>query len=367
MRPVRQALVLVGPGDERRRVAGMPHLVRLLLSLQRAGIERVVLEGAQAVPDDPRIACDVVLAADAADAPDAPLWERRLVVGPGTVVDEMLVRAVLAAAREEAEVDVEERGALVRVSAASGDGIGDGEAYGPPAGTLRPLADSDAAVETALLRALENHRDGYLDRLLHRRLSRPLSRVLLRAGVAPDVVTVTGIVAGVAGGLLVGAAGAAAVGAGVLLLLLSNVLDCADGEIARAGFAESQRGHLLDVTGDTLVHLALLAGIALRLTADGQVPPTWALVLLGLGVLGSFAAISWSEANEGRRHQAGGWENRVLDTVLSPLTTRDWYVFPVLFAAAGRLDLLVEAAAVGANVFWPVVLVLVRRVLARAG
>jgi phosphatidylglycerophosphate synthase len=361
--PVRQALVLVGPGDERRVVAGLPHLVRLVLSLQRAGIERVVVDGAHALPRDSRITCDVGLVAEGAEIPGE---ERRLVVGPGTVLDPALVRAVLAAARDEAEVDVEERGAVVRVCAASGDGPGDSQPYGPPAGTLRPLADSDASLDTALLRALENHRDGYLDRLLHRRLSRPLSRILLRLGASPNVVTVAGIVLGVAGGVSIGASGTAAVVIGVLLLVLSNVLDCSDGEVARAGFAESKLGHLLDVTGDTVVHLSLLAGIARRLAADGQMPPTWAVVLLGLGVLGSFAAISWSEVNEARRHEVDAWENGVLDAVLSPLTTRDWYVFPVLFALAGRLDLLVQAAAVGANAFWPIVLVLVRRVLSRA-
>ena len=49
--------------------------------------------------------------------------------------------------------------------------------------------------------------------------------------------------------------------------------------------------------------------------------------------------------------------------MLSPLTTRDWHVFPVLFALAGRLDLLVPAAAVGAHLFWVTGLVLLMRVL----
>ena len=64
--------------------------------------------------------------------------------------------------------------------------------------------------------------------------------------------------------------------------------------------------------------------------------------------------------------RARAWENRVLDGVLSPLTTRDWYVFPVAFAVVGRLDALVPAAAWGAQAFWIVVVVLVARVLARA-
>lgn len=148
--------------------------------------------------------------------------------------------------------------------------------------------------------------------------------------------------------------------------MLSGVLDCCDGEIARIKFSESKIGHVLDITGDTLVHGALIAGIATQLARVGAWPGTTTLVVLGLGIAGAFAAITWSEQTETRRHRvAGAWENRVLEGVLSPLTTRDWYVFPILFALAGRLDVLVPAAAWGAHAFWPAVVVLVWRVLRR--
>jgi len=175
-----------------------------------------------------------------------------------------------------------------------------------------------------------------------------------------------GVALGVGGGIAIGSTSGVLIAFGVVALVLSGVSDCCDGAIARVGFSESKLGHVLDVMGDTIVHLAVLAGISWRLVADGSLPPVWTIALLGVGVLGSFAAITWSEVNEARRRATPGWENRVLDRVLSPLTTRDWYVFPVLFALAGRLDLLIEAAAIGANLFWPIVLVLVRRALGRA-
>jgi phosphatidylglycerophosphate synthase len=137
--------------------------------------------------------------------------------------------------------------------------------------------------------------------------------------------------------------------------------------MARMRFAESAIGHTLDVVGDTLVHAALLAGIALRLAHETAWPGTGTLVLLAVGVVGAFVTITWSERNEARRHRVrGAWENRVLDGVLSPLSTRDWYVFPIAFALAGRLDVLVPAAAWGAQAFWVVVALLVWRVLRRA-
>ena len=149
---------------------------------------------------------------------------------------------------------------------------------------------------------LENPRDGLLDRLFHRRLSHHLTRLLLRTPLSPNVVTVIGIAFGVAGGLALGAPGGGALLAAVLLL----------------------------------------------------------------GIVGAFVVISWIEGTEGRRRRVAAWENRILDRVLSPLTTRDWHLFVVAFALAGRLDLLVPAAAAGAHVFWVTALVLLVRSLRRA-
>jgi phosphatidylglycerophosphate synthase len=179
-------------------------------------------------------------------------------------------------------------------------------------------------------------------------------------------VTIAGIAAGVAGGLLLGVPGAAATLAAILLLLGSSILDCSDGELARLRFAESKLGHWLDVTGDTVVHIALLGGIALRLASSGETPGMTAMVALATGIAGAFAAITLSEQAEARRRRVASWENRVLDGVLSPLSTRDWYVFPVALAAAQRLGWLVPAAAVGAHVFWVTAALLLLRALRKS-
>jgi 1L-myo-inositol 1-phosphate cytidylyltransferase / CDP-L-myo-inositol myo-inositolphosphotransferase len=211
-----------------------------------------------------------------------------------------------------------------------------------------------------------NPRDGYIDRLLYRPLARPLTRALLPTPISPNAVTLASAAIGVSGGWLVGSGDAAGVLAGVACLVASGILDCCDGELARLRHAESGLGHVLDVAGDTLVAVALLAGIVRRLVRSGPVPGWTVLAALGLGVAGAFAAITWSEVTEPRRRRVARWENRVLDGVLGPLTTRDWYVFPVAFALAGRLGWLVPAAAVGAHVFWIVTVVLLVRVLRAA-
>jgi CDP-L-myo-inositol myo-inositolphosphotransferase len=360
MSDVRHAIVVAGPADADRRVAGVPLLARTLIVLQRAGIERCTLVAA-AVPADPRIRLAVVPAAALVPVGDDAL---HVVVGPGAVVDAPLVADLVRRARPGAVLDVEADGARVRV--APGPLVAaNGVAPGPPAvGTLCSAAVP--GIVRRLLRGLENPRDGYIDRALFRRGSRALTPLLLRTPLSANAVTVLGIVIGVVGGLLLGAATRAGVVAGVACLVASGTLDCCDGEIARLRLLESALGHWLDIVGDTVVHFAVIAGIALHLARAGTVPGWPVFALLGAGIVGAFVTMTWSEQVEERRRRAGGWENVVLDGVLSPLSTRDWHVFVVAFALAGRLDVLVVAGAVGAHVFWLLVAVLLVRVLGRA-
>ena len=208
-----------------------------------------------------------------------------------------------------------------------------------------------------------NPRDGYIDRLVYRPLARPVTELLLATPVSANTVTFASAAVGIAGGWLVGSASTGGVCLGVLCLVVSGVLDCSDGELARRRGTTSRLGHLLDITGDTVVHAALLAGIVRRLARTGDLPGWPVLLALGLGIAGAFGVITLSEVNEGRRRKVPRWENGVLDGVLGPLTTRDWYVFPVAFALAGRLDLLLPAAAAGAHLFWIVTLLLLARAL----
>jgi phosphatidylglycerophosphate synthase len=286
------------------------------------------------------------------------------VLGADALVDAALVQELQARARPGAVIELEADGARARV--APGPLVGDDGTPGTPprAGVLRRAGAPGG--EQALLRGLENPRDGYLDGSLNRRVSPRLSGLLLRTPISPNLLTLLGITVGVAGGLLVGVPGTAALAGALLALEASALIDCSDGELARICHAESRLGHVLDITGDTVVSLALLWGIAARLAASGDVPGWPALGSLLLGVLGAFAVITWSDSTEDRRRGMDVWENRVLDGILSPLTTRDWYVFPAALALAGRLDVLVPGAAIGAHVFWLVTLVLHVRVLRRA-
>src|SRR4029078_4328542 len=126
-------------------------------------------------------------------------------------------------------------------------------------------------------------RDGWIDRLAYRRFSRPLTRLLLPTGISPNAVPVLGIAIGVLGGALLAFPERTAVLVGTLCLIASGVLDCVDGELARLRFAECKLGRWLDVLGDTVVHVSVLAGLAIRVAEAGNSPAWPVLALLGLG------------------------------------------------------------------------------------
>jgi hypothetical protein len=110
----------------------VPLLLRTLLVLQRAGVERCTLVGAR-VPADPRLRLAVAPAASLAPLPDDAL---RIVVGPSAVVDGTLVAALARRARAGTVVEVEADGVRVRVAPGPLVATNGGAGTPPPAGTL---------------------------------------------------------------------------------------------------------------------------------------------------------------------------------------------------------------------------------------
>jgi phosphatidylglycerophosphate synthase len=216
----------------------------------------------------------------------------------------------------------------------------------------------------ARLRGLENPRDGYADRYFNRYLSRPITLVLARTPVTPNQVTVLSGLVGIAAGLTIARGGYWAPVGGALLLQLSVVLDDVDGELARLTRRFSRFGELLDVTVDTLTHLAVFLGIAVAVArVSGPAALTVAGSLLASGVLASFALVTYLEQ---RVFSAGGATvaRERLRRYVEILSGRDSSVVVLAFALAGRLDWFLWAAAVGAHAFWVSVLALWWRALA---
>jgi len=199
----------------------------------------------------------------------------------------------------------------------------------------------------ALWASLPTAGDGLVDRYFNRPLGRYLAKVLVGTPVTPNQVTLVAMLMGLV------AAGFFAQGLslyGALLFQLSALIDCVDGDLARAAFKESRLGKWLDIGGDQVVHVAIFVAIAVGLKGSMGGTP---VLLLGLsaavGVVLSFAIVSVP-------HQ-GDQNNTLLQKLIDGSTNRDFSVFLLVLCLFDRVDLFLWCAAIGVHFFWVVALV----------
>ena len=222
-----------------------------------------------------------------------------------------------------------------------------------------PSPNARADLERAFLLRLENPNDGLMDTLLNRKLSRPLTRVFLRTPLTPNQVTGLSFLVGLlgAGCFLLGSYGWTLVGA--LLLQASTVLDCVDGEIARVKMLESPFGEWLDITLDTVVHVAIFIGVGVAVWKQiGLAAAPLLGGLLAAGALISFPLVTLAEKTEMRGRTRGGWEDAWIAKLVGGLASRDYSLLILSSVLAGKLDWFLWTAAIGAQVFWIVLLAL---------
>jgi len=140
-----------------------------------------------------------------------------------------------------------------------------------------------------LRRSLVRDADGPVSRRLNRPISTRLSMALSPLQLAPDLVSVTGLLTGlVAAGLL--AAGQGLLGG--VLTQLTSVLDGVDGDVARLQLRASARGALLDGVLDRLGDAALIAGLGIWALRGSSLGPEEILVLAVAAVGGALLSMA---------------------------------------------------------------------------
>ncbi|RCH69100.1 CDP-alcohol phosphatidyltransferase family protein [Streptomyces sp. SDr-06] len=150
-----------------------------------------------------------------------------------------------------------------------------------PADEAAAVAASQAVAavddEAVRLRNAVKSRDGFFTTHFISPYSRYIARWCARRGLTPNQVTTASLITALI------AAGCAATGtrggfvAAGLLLILSFVLDCTDGQLARYSLQYSTMGAWLDATFDRAKEYAYYAGLALGAARGGD--DVWALAL----------------------------------------------------------------------------------------
>jgi phosphatidylglycerophosphate synthase len=204
--------------------------------------------------------------------------------------------------------------------------------------------------ERALWASLGSSADGMVDRFVNRPLGRVLSKLLVHTSVSPNAVSVASILIGVASAPLF-AAGNFVVGA--LVLQLCAIVDCVDGDLARALFKQSALGKWLDIGGDQVVHFSVFLGIGIGVARSyPQVPALVLGISAAVGVLLCFPVII-----RGLRQPA---EERgyLLAKLMDSTANRDFTVLLLALGIIGRMDLFLWMAGIGIHLFWIALLIL---------
>ncbi|MFF2196014.1 DUF5941 domain-containing protein [Streptomyces sp. NPDC058157] len=306
--PAGQRVAVVDSG-----FVGHPHALRLALTDPR--FEACAVTGAFAVQPGARAALERA----AALAPD----------GEGPYADR------LAAAVEASGTTVQrpELGTLVAAVPA-------GEAERAEALAAVAAVDDEAV----RLRSAVKARDGFFTTFFISPYSRYIARWCARRGLTPNQVTTASLLTALL------AAGCAATGerwgyvtAGVLLLV-SFVLDCTDGQLARYSLQYSTMGAWLDATFDRVKEYAFYAGLALGAARNGD--DVWALALGSMILMTCRHVVdfSFNEANHDAtantsptaslsgRLDSVGWTVWVRRMIILPIGER-WAMIAVLTAA----------------------------------
>ncbi|MGW3085638.1 DUF5941 domain-containing protein [Streptomyces sp. NPDC001108] len=215
-------------------------------------------------------------------------------------------------------------------------------ADGPARETARAARDAVDDEAVRLRSAVKAH-DGFFTTFFISPYSRYIARWCARRGLTPNQVTTASLLTALI------AAGSAATGtrggyvAAGVLLLLSFVLDCTDGQLARYSLQYSTMGAWLDATFDRAKEYAYYAGLALGAARGGD--DVWALAL-GAMVLQACRHVidfSFNEANHdavanssptaalSTRLDSVGWTVWLRRMIVLPIGER-WAMIAVLTA-----------------------------------
>jgi phosphatidylglycerophosphate synthase len=329
-----------------REVLGVPVALRAALSLQAAGVERIVV-----ISDtDPSWLRDDRLRLPVERASKWPAGGA-LVVGDGVVCDAKALRTV-ASVEGEARVHEGLEVVLARTDreGASLDAIGRGPERTPHGVVMFARTGDEASrAENALIASLRKPQDGWVSRAINRRISLALTRKLVRTKLRPNEVSAAIMVLGVLSGLIAAFFAPVGLVIGAVLFQLQSVLDGCDGELSRLTFRGSRAGEWLDTVGDDLTNYSFFAGAALGLRALGAPAALWGAGLAGVAIGIVASAIEYRylvSIGSGDllkyplgfgEHDAGAREDETLSSRLlgafRPLFKRDFFAFATMIAA----------------------------------
>ena len=119
-----------------------------------------------------------------------------------------------------------------------------------------------------------------LDRIFYRPIGFYIARALVPTKITPNMVTIVSIFIGAAAGYFFYVNNILYAICGILLLVVANILDCVDGQLARLTGIKSAVGRILDGLAGDIWFTSIYVGMALRLMNEYGTPYFFVLAVL---------------------------------------------------------------------------------------
>ncbi|MBN1448060.1 MAG: CDP-alcohol phosphatidyltransferase family protein [Bacteroidetes bacterium] len=150
----------------------------------------------------------------------------------------------------------------------------------------------------------------FFDLYFYRPLAFAFVKGIYRTNITPNQITVISMMLGVVAGVLFGLGSTTTVFAAGIFLILYDVLDCSDGQLARLKKNGTRTGRILDGAADYIVNTIVYLGIGIGFAAQMDNPVLWWLLLAFAGASNTAQAIL-----------VDYYRNRFLDIVLQRVST----------------------------------------------
>ena len=204
--------------------------------------------------------------------------------------------------------------------------------------------------EERLLKSCGLNNDSFMDRLITRFISRQLTSLFLKTSYTPNQITFLSLFIGLAAALCFFYGGHNMGIAGSILLLVSAWIDCVDGEVARLKFMTSEWGAKVDFFSDNIVHCSVFFAIGMGLYfSTGESIFKYLGLLAVFGNLTDFILLSKTilrkKAKAIKKLSLESYNENCSDH----LANRDFIYFLFALALFGRLDVFILLAAAGSN------------------
>lgn len=350
------ALIFCDPSAGSIRIAALTLLDRVVVAVHRGGCGPIHVVCSGKLPALKRSLALGIVAQTTATAPamsgEVLVVDCRLLVQAGDIQAVIAQRGHLVTADGEAlPVGIVEGTSLstsdVETMVASRPAV---RSSGVAGGVTDAV--SAKAMERRLWASLGSSSDGAVDTYFNRPLGRFLSKALIHTPVTPNQVTVVSALVGLVSAYYFAQGNYQAGIVGAILLQLSALIDCVDGDIARVVFKESPIGKWLDLGLDQVVHVAVFATIAVGLHRAAVDAPVMAL---GISAVAG-AVISFPVVVRARRLSTA--EDSKLEKFIDAASTRDFTALILFLAVIARLEWFLWLTGVTVHIFWIIALAL---------